>query len=619
MIANTQVRQGLSKVVLTALLALFLLPGIGYWFADHALSRLDEHFLATRGGALVNDSDASSPDLARVMEQARQAARKEVPSAACDLADEHGNQRYRVACERYSTVWQFVHARRVSGWLLVAGVVLLVGVLALGALAFANRNMQHRSFVSGSKLLVLASAAEIVLQGALLVWLSFWMTAVFFNVYYPKLIIAVALAVGLAVIYAVVCMLKRAPHHTAVTGMLVADAAAPALWRHVRTLAERADTKPPDNIVAGIDTNFFVTQSPLSIGEQMLHGRSLYLSLPLLRVLDRSEADAVLSHELAHFSGGDTASSAALGPDLVYYDNYCRMMADGGVTFIAYYLLRLYRVIFEFALSSESRAREFLADGVAAKLTSPRAVATALIKVAAFARYRGETERALFNQSDQHNDTLNIAARVAAGLAAYANTPRFLENMRQSDIPHPFDSHPPLIERMRNIGHEIAESGYGAVVALSPAATWVEDMPPAEEIENALWSVYEQRFAAVHEQTLAYRYRPSNDKERELVIKYFPPMEFTLNKGERVGISIDGLMLPEATDVLPWDRVVNFSYTDGPRMDELQISHPEKGLLGSKTTRVLLRGMEPHRQQFKAVLGAYWERHKTASQSHSGG
>src|SRR6185295_11200706 len=136
---------------------------------------------------------------------------------------------------------------------------------------------------------------------------------------------------------------------------LVAEADAPALWAHLRRCAAHLNTAPPDNVVAGIDVNFFVTEAPLKVRERTVTGRSLYVSLPLLRLLDRPEADAVLVHELAHLRGGDTASSARLGPKLVDFDHYCGLMLQGGATIVVFHVMHLYRLIFELALRRDSR------------------------------------------------------------------------------------------------------------------------------------------------------------------------------------------------------------------------------------------------------------------------
>lgn len=596
----------LVKIVTAALIALFLVPLISYGFVRYAIPDLDAQFLASIERSIDEDQRMSVQE----KEKRKVFFRALPPSVVCN---DHENDvaHYRAGvCAAYSTMWQFNRVKQVSGWTLVAGVGVLLAVVALGALAFVNRHLEYLSFLTGWRLLTFASAASVIVQGGLLVWLSFWLTAFFFHVYAVKLIAIVAVGAALAVFYAVFSMFKRPLRDTGVDGEKIGENEAPALWAHVRELASRAGTAPPEHIVAGIDTNFFVTEAPLATPQQTLRGRSLFVSLPLLRVLDRGEADAVLAHELAHFSGGDTAYSAALGPKLVQYDQYSAMMHAAGVTKFAYYLLRLYRVIFEFAHKRDSREREFRADRLAAKLVSARAIVTALIKVGAYARYRGETEQALFAQSSQHSGTIGIAERVAAGLAPYAASPRFLEAMQVSEIPHPFDSHPPLKERMQNVAQTVAEHEYSAIVSAPPQATWISDIAPAADIEQRLWAQYESHFAAAHEQNLAYRYLPANDEERAVVLRYFPPLQFALRGGRHIGVAYDGIMLPEQAAPMPWDSVANLAYEDGMGGDVLKITHPEKGWLGPKTTSVKLPGIKKERAQLKAALGAYWQRHQ---------
>jgi Zn-dependent protease with chaperone function len=555
---TNNLRKDLIRIVVSALMALFLVPLIAWSFVRYAL-----------------------------------------PSGAAEIV-----------AEPLTPLWQFQIAGQVSAVALIAGVVMLLMICALGAAAFANRQMQYLSFVTGWRLLTFFCAIEAVAQGVALVWLAFWLTAFFFKVYFVKLIAIAAIAAAMAVFYAVVCIFKRVPQTTNVEGELICESSAPALWAHVRELAAKAETAPPDHIVAGIDTNFFVTEAPLRVNERTLRGRSLFVSLPLLRLLDRLEADAVLMHELAHFRGGDTASSAALGPKLVQYDFYCAMMQATGVTVLVFYVLRLYRVIFEFALKRDSRGREFVADSIAATLVSAQGLVRALIKIGAYARYRDVIEQRLFAEQGQHGEQLGIADRVATGLAPYAGSAQFLDAMQAACIPHPFDSHPALSERMRSVGHEVNETDYSQVVTQPTAFTWIPDIQNADVIEQTLWAVYEKHFATVHEQQLAYRYLPATEAERAIVLRYFPSLEFALRGDKRIVVSYEGLILPRETNILSWDNVTNMKYEDAFGSDILRISHPKKGRFGAKTTKVKLPGIKKQRSQLKGALGHYWQRHQ---------
>lgn len=604
---DSALRKDLLKIFVTALLALFLLPLLSYFFIQHVSARWDADFVAAmqrsfdQGGANRLSADDRQRSLAIL--------RAVPPSRVCDSKESELAAYREGVCTDYSRFWQFNMARKVSLACLLGGAFTLLASLALGALAFVNRRAQYLSFLLGWRLLTLVSALEVVAQSALAVWLSFWLTAYFFELYSVKLILLVAIAAAVAVFVAVQAIFKRPPQETGMDGVVLGSKDAPVLWEHLRRLAKQLDTRMPDQIVAGIDSNFFVTEAPLVVGERRLSGRSLYVSLPLLRQLDRTEADAVLVHELAHLRGGDAASSAALGPLLVRYDQYCAVVASG-FAFLAFYLMRMYRVIFEFALRRDSRAREFLADRTAAELVSGEAIGRALIKVVAYARFRAEIEGKLFAQEQQLGASLGIAERVAAGLAPYAMSEYFLDAMRSASMPHPFDSHPPLVERMNNVGYQVSEVEFGRIAADQPAHTWVNFVEAAEAIEQALWAAYEQGFAAVHEQSLAYRMEPANEAELAIVLKYFPPLEFALHGGKRIVINHAGLVLPGKEEVLSWDSVNNLKYEDGIGGDVLQIVHPEKGWLGAKTSKIKLPGIRKQRDGFKGAIGHYWQRHQ---------
>jgi Zn-dependent protease with chaperone function len=183
--------------------------------------------------------------------------------------------------------------------------------------------------------------------------------------------------------YAIWWLFKKPRSINCINGDLLLESTEPLLWSRVRSLAKRLETAPPDHIVAGIDCNFFVTQAPLEVNGRKLSGRTLFVSLPLLRQFNAAEADAVLAHELAHFRGGDVKSTALLNPKLRQFDLYRNVMAYRHI-FIANYMLQLYRLIFELALQRDSRKREFIADRAAATAVSGQAVVNALIKLSAY-------------------------------------------------------------------------------------------------------------------------------------------------------------------------------------------------------------------------------------------
>jgi len=597
----------LFRVFLLTLVSLFAIPAATLVFTEYALRTEDAEFLQAIEKRIASDTRLSAEDKAQTTEFYR----SHPLSKACDATAEEDREFHDKVCRPYSMYWHFHWADRAAIWTLALGAALLAAALVLGALAFANRGLRYASFVAGWRLMTVSSAVEVVLQSTMLVWLSFWLTAYFWQSYYVKLIAIAGIAAAAAVFYAIYTLFKKLPSGNEIEGEVVAEADAPRLWERIRQLATRVKTAPPDQIVAGIDTNFFVTEAPCQVGGRTLGGRTLFVSIPLLRVLDQSEADAVLAHELAHLGGGDTRSSAALGPKLQQFDQYTWQMRSGGLTIVAHYLLRLYRMIFAFALARDSREREYKADRVSAGLTAPSAIVQSLIKISAYASYRNDVERKLFAQNREHDGALGIAGFVAAGLPPYANSEAFIETMKTADVPHPYDTHPPLLERMRNVGHHVPESAYGAIVATAPEASWADDIETAAAIEQRLWSDYEQRFVQNHELSLAYRYEPATDEERAVVLRHFPPVAFALKNGESVEVSYTGLhQSVDGGSTIGWDEAKDLTYQDNTFGDILVVTHHDKGMLGARTTKVKVSGIGKQKEDFKAAVGRYWQRHQ---------
>jgi Zn-dependent protease with chaperone function len=597
----------LARVAMRAALALFLIPLLLWGFSHYVLSRNDATFLSG-----IEEKIRTSGRPPAEQQAMLGFYRATPPSLVCG-ADAPALADYRQAmCEPLGFEWQFFWAQRVAQITVCAGTFMLLSIVLLGVVAFRSRPAQYTSLMVGWRLLALCSAVEVILQSSMAAWLSFWVTAYFFEFYSIKLIAVIGIGAAIAAFVAVVQIFARTAATMAVDGELVLEAHAPALWARVRALAGQIGTAPPDHIVAGIDANFFVTETALSVQGRTLGGRSLFVSLPLLRVLDQREADAVLAHELAHLRGGDTASSAAIGPKLVQFDSYRAAMSGAGLTIVAFYMLTLYRIIFELALKRDSREREFMADKAAADVVGGNSLVRALIKVAGYSAYRHQVEQELFAHQSRHDSSIGIADFVAQGLPPFAHSGDFLHSMATASIPHPFDSHPALSERMHNVDSVVAEPDFGAVMVAPVVSSWASRIDTAAAIETRLWAAYEAQFAQAHEQDLAYRYLPANEAERALVEKYFPPQAFVLKGDKRIVVACDGLTLPADDSFLAWDTVKNVQYEDGMGGDVLKFTITERGVFGDKTVKVKLPGIKPARALLKAALGNYWHRHKVA-------
>ena len=90
-----------------------------------------------------------------------------------------------------------------------------------------------------------------------------------------------------------------------------------SLAQLLEEVAAKLGTRPADYALLGMSGSFHVFQGrALLLTGQVINGRILHLSAPLIRILSREELGAVLAHEFAHFTGGDTLYSCHVAPEL---------------------------------------------------------------------------------------------------------------------------------------------------------------------------------------------------------------------------------------------------------------------------------------------------------------
>jgi Zn-dependent protease with chaperone function len=84
----------------------------------------------------------------------------------------------------------------------------------------------------------------------------------------------------------------------------------------VTSVARTLQTEPPANIIVGLDPVFFVTEAEVVIAgsAEPFTGRTIYLSLGLMKIFTGGELRAIVGHELAHFIGQDLAYSIRFAP-----------------------------------------------------------------------------------------------------------------------------------------------------------------------------------------------------------------------------------------------------------------------------------------------------------------
>jgi Zn-dependent protease with chaperone function len=584
---------------------LFALPIFGLWFIGHATDRFDRDILE-----IIEHQVSKNAELdGERRQEALDFFRATPVSVACLSTGEELAEFRTSLGETCSRFQQFDWMRLLAFTALNIGLAAAVITLLCALAAFVSRPFQYGSFVVGWNVLRVNGALQALMQGTLAVWLSYWMTAVWFERYYVKLIILVGILAAIALFIVVVAIFSRPRMDFEVEAEVLDEAKAPELWAHVRRLCERLQTPPPDHILAGIDANFFVTESEVHVGGRKLTGRTLYVSVSLLRLLERSEADAVLAHEMGHLLGGDTGHSKRLAPKLAHFGQYLEALHEGVLTRPIFHFMVAYRGVFELSLGRSRRESELAADRLAASLTSGRDIARSLVKIGAYASFRDRVESALFARSEQHQ-TVAIAQRVALGFAEYAGSQAVHSDLYGAVTPHPFDSHPPLPARLENVGETLEPTDMVQVLLAPTSSSWVSAILEAEAIEARLWGAYEARFAEAHDLALAYRYEPSTEAERQHVEKHFPPLTFQ-GKEPSLEVRLDFAQVSctEWEEPVPFAEVKSASTEDRLFKKYLDLQLTGGGLLKGKRS-ICLSKLQDADGMLRA-FGHYLGRHKT--------
>src|SRR5258708_11752710 len=302
----------------------------------------------------------------------------------------------------------------------IAAICLITGVVAFVAsgigVLFAARSQPALYWSLRISWLTLRwfAVIELLGQGTLAVALSFWITAFWFESYYVKLIVLAGVLALTAAALLVAAIFRKLPKFSEFSGRMLSTEAAQLLWQRVLQIAEKLNIAPPDNIFVGIDDNFFVTEHPVKVGDKEYGGRTLFASLSLLKALSRSEADAVLAHELAHFSGDDTLFSRRISPLLGKYSHYLEALYNGGISRPIFHFMFFFWNLYQFSLNKLRREREFRADRVGVEMTTPDDVGEALVKIAAYCRYREKVQTQLF-WKNENVETMDVFQRIEKG------------------------------------------------------------------------------------------------------------------------------------------------------------------------------------------------------------
>lgn len=420
----------------------------------------------------------------------------------------------------------------VAWFCILAGAGLIAFVVFSVPLSMRSQRLQYLALATGWYSIRFFMTLQVIAQGILVVGLSYWVTALLFGFFSVKLIGIFVLMAGGAMLAVLGSIFVRIPTKFELAGKVLQNEEHPEFWNAIAESCRKIGTKPPDQIVVGIDDRFFVTEMPVHIDGKRYDGKTLYLSLSMLKTFSEDEAEAVLMHELAHFSGNDTYFSRKISPLLNKFHFYLATLYELGIAYPIFLCTLMFRNLYEISLGKLSRQREFRADRIAAELVGGDALARALVRIVAYSSYRGEVESGLLN-SAKVDEEIGVKRRLEDGFLNFA--PKFAESglIGQIQSSHPFDSHPPIDQRFAALKSTHSPESIRSLLAAPGDGKWHTRIRDVDRIESELWANYEKGFREYHEQVLAHRYLPETDEEAAVVAKYYPRQELPSSVGKQ--------------------------------------------------------------------------------------
>jgi Zn-dependent protease with chaperone function len=446
-----------------------------------------------------------------------------------------GTERLRQKLDAAGITGQFQRLR----WGLYLS-LLQVGILLGGAFAtslLARRALQSQGDLIASyrwawRLGTASAIAKVILLIPLLSYGSFELTTLAFGQYFPKLIAVVVIGGCVALWRSFHVLLKRVPlEFQQKMAVSVRRLEAPLLWADVREAAAKIGTTPPDNILVGMDHNFFVTELSIIFSGGRTEGRTLYLSYPLMRQLSVDEVMAIVGHELGHFRGDDTRITREFYPmRRRIHATIHAMAASGWVGWTSLNTLLFFQWSFGRSESATSRQRELEADRIAATLTSPQTMGNALVKTHVFS----EAFRLALVAQQGNPFEVPMAGSVRDQLLPKGE---YWSQLLEKTTSHPLDTHPPLRVRLDSLGQDATAEAVKAIATrdAEPAfGRWFngQDASFAGIVAEALTAVNRVRLVHADYATPA---------GRELLGKQFPEVAWLARRAGlmmKVGLCI---------------------------------------------------------------------------------
>ncbi|WP_440651234.1 M48 family metalloprotease [Candidatus Pelagibacter sp. HIMB1495] len=294
-----------------------------------------------------------------------------------------------------------------------------------------------------------------------------------------------------------------------VVGCKISKNDQPELFKLIKECSNKIKTKIPDNVILGTNEGFFVISSDVNLinrdSEELLTGRTLFISYLMLNILTKDELRGLIGHELAHFSGEDTEYSdkykslyftltekfkffrkgfeeneknqkemGITGTIFAFFEKFFLMMLFNPIMYITINML-----IKNFKICMD---QEFRADTIGSKICKDKkSMISGLCKFHIYS----QINRNLFDNILK-NKGKSLTSEFNKNYREYLVSYKFKDILTMIiayEMYHPCDTHPPIIERMKNLKINFADIKESDLTKKNPSASsYIKDYDQLDEL-----------------------------------------------------------------------------------------------------------------------------------------
>lgn len=328
-----------------------------------------------------------------------------------------------------------------------------------------------------------------------MLWVGYSVTAMVFRGMLFPFVIVLTIALDMTIVGSSLILLIgllplffRAPPESP-PGIEIREVQHPRLFKVIRRVSARLGTSAPDVFYLHGEHDAGIGDLWLRDANGRAHGRrALSFGVPFVLELRVDEFLAVLCHEIAHASGGDTLMSrrasrffTSLGIAIGGHSAATPDEQGPGLFELAVqYFLYGYFLLFAYFYQMDNRARELRADRLAAEVCGAQAMRGALIRIAALCEFNQLNSWFIADQLAQRElPVQNLFDQYRTNRAGITST-RFAAAENQVMLePHTvWSSHPRITDRIRVIS-TVDSKG---ISSARPATELFTDWPRLERM-----------------------------------------------------------------------------------------------------------------------------------------